>query len=76
LNLVKHFIKPIKPMSEPLVSSDILAKPVFVRLVKIIIPFDTFQQHLPKSFFQLEVGEMEIDETLVQIKVQNLCITK
>jgi len=45
-----------------------------VRLVKIVVPLDTFQQHLPDTFFQLEVGEMEIDKMLAWIKVQNLCI--
>ncbi len=52
-------------MSKPLVSSDILVK-------LIPIPPNTFQQHLPEIFFQHEVGKMEIDETLAQIKVQNL----
>ncbi len=52
-------------MSKPLVSSDILVK-------LIPIPPNTFQQHLPEIFLQHEVGKMEIDETLAQIKVQNL----
>jgi hypothetical protein len=49
---------------------------VFVIHVQIVIPCDTFKHHLPNFFFQLEVGEMEIDKTLVQIKVQNLCIVE
>jgi hypothetical protein len=64
LNLVKQVIKHVEPMSKPIVLSDIPVKQVHVRPIKIIIPFDTFQQHLPEAFFQLEVGEMEIDETL------------
>jgi hypothetical protein len=35
-----------------------------------------FIQHLLDNFFQLEVGEMEINETHAQIKVQNLHITR
>ncbi len=50
-------------MSELVVSYDIHVKQVHARPVKIIIPLDTFQQHLPETFFQLEIGEMEIDET-------------
>ncbi len=57
------------------VSSDIPIKLVPVQLVKIVIPPDIFQQHLPEMFFQLEVGEMGIDEMLARIKIQNLCIT-
>jgi hypothetical protein len=30
---------------------------------KLAEPMFEPQQHLPKTFFQLEVGEMEIDET-------------
>jgi hypothetical protein len=51
-------------VSKSLVSFDIPIKQVHVQLVKIAIPLDTFQQYLPKMFFQHEVGEMEIDETL------------
>jgi hypothetical protein len=35
-----------------------------------------FKQHLLKIFFQPELGEMEINETHAQIRVQNLCITR
>jgi hypothetical protein len=61
-------------MLKPHVSSNTPIKPVLIQLVKIAIPFDIFQQHLQETFFQPEVGEMEIDEMLVRIKVQNLCI--
>jgi hypothetical protein len=71
LNLIEHVIKPIELVSEPHVSSNIPVKSVHVRFVKIVIPLDTFQQHLPKMFFQLEVGEMEIDEMHAQIKIQS-----
>jgi len=47
---------------------------MFIRLVKIAIPFDIFQQHLQVTFFQHEVIEMEIDKMFVQIRVQNLCM--
>jgi hypothetical protein len=57
-------------MFEPPISSDILVKLVPIQHVKIIIPLNTIQQHLPEMFFQLEVGEMEIDEMLARIKVQ------
>jgi hypothetical protein len=46
LNLVKYVIKPIELVSTPHDSSDILVKLVLVRLVKITIPPNTFQQHL------------------------------
>jgi hypothetical protein len=75
LNLVRHFNKLVEPISEPPISIDINMKSVFVRPIKIIIPLDTFQQHLPETFFQHEVGKMEIDNTLARIKVQNLHIT-
>jgi hypothetical protein len=47
----------------------ILVKPIPIQHVKIVIPFDTFQQHLLKMFFQLEVREMEIDEMPAQIRI-------
>jgi hypothetical protein len=74
LNLVEWVIKHVKHVFKPLISSNIHVKLIHVRRVKIVIPLDTFQQHLLKTFFQAEVGEMEINEMLVQVKVQNLCI--
>jgi hypothetical protein len=74
LNLIKHVIKHVEPMFEPPISFDIFVKLVLVRLVKITIPPDSFQQHLLETFFQLEVREMEIDETHARIRVQNLRI--
>jgi hypothetical protein len=74
LNLVEHVIKPIELVYEPHVSFDIHVKLVHVQPVKIVIPPDTFQQHLPKTFFQLEVGEMEIDEMHAQIKIQTFAL--
>ncbi len=62
-------------MPESPISFYIPIKPILVQRVKIIIPLNTFQQHLQKMFFQLEVNEMEIDETYAQIKVQSLRIT-
>jgi hypothetical protein len=59
-------------MSKPHVLSNIPIKPMLVRPVKITIPLDTFQQHLPETFFQPKIGEMDIDKMLVQIRVQNL----
>ncbi len=73
MNIVEVIVL-VEPMFESHVLSNILVKPVFVLLVKIVIPLDTFQQHLPKMFFQLEAGEMEMDKTPTQIKVQNLHI--
>jgi len=46
-------------------SFDILVELVYILLVKITIPLDTFKQQLPKTFFQPKVGEMEIDEMFV-----------
>jgi hypothetical protein len=50
LNLVQHVIKIVEPMFEPPISFDIFVKLVLVRSVKITIPPDTFQQHLPYIF--------------------------
>jgi hypothetical protein len=74
LKLIKHVIKNIQHVSEPHVSSDIPIKLVHVRTIKIIIPLDTFQQHLLEMFFQPKVGEMEIDKMPSLVRVQNLCI--
>jgi hypothetical protein len=74
LNLVAHVNKLVEHVFEPLVSSDVPVKSVFVRPIKIVIPPDTFQRHLLETFFQLKMGEMEIDETLTQIGVRNLRI--
>jgi hypothetical protein len=65
LNIVEYVIVPIEPMFELLVSFDILVEPISILHVKIAIPPNTFQQHLLEMFFQPEVGEMEIDETLI-----------
>jgi hypothetical protein len=75
LNLVSHVTKLVEHVSEPPVLSNVPIKLVHVHPIKIAIPPDTFQQHLLKTFFQLEVGEMDIDETPTQIGVQNLHIT-
>jgi hypothetical protein len=64
LNVVEHVNKLVELVSKPPVSSYIPIKPMFIQHVKIAIPPDTFQQHLLKTFFQLEVGEMEINEML------------
>jgi hypothetical protein len=74
LNLVGQVNKHVELVFQPLVLSYVHVKPVHVQLVKIIIPLDTFQQHSPKTFFQPEVGEMEMDEMPIRIKVQNLRI--
>ncbi len=50
MNLVKQVIKLVEPMSKPHVSSDVLVKLVLVQPIKITIPLDTFQQHLPKTY--------------------------
>ncbi len=76
LNLVKQIIKPIALMSKPHVLFDIPFKSILVRPIKITIPPDTFQQHLPKMFFQHGVGDLEILDMPVQINVQNLCIVR
>ncbi len=41
-----------------------------VLVVNLAIPPDVVKQHLPKTFFHLEVGEMIIDETFVRERVQ------
>jgi hypothetical protein len=73
-NLVEQVIKPIELVFQPPISYDIHVKSIPIQLIKITIPPDIFQQHLAKTFFQPEVGEMEIDKMLVRIRVQNLRI--
>jgi hypothetical protein len=72
--LVEHVIIHVEHVFESLVSFVIHVKLVFVLLVKIVVPHDNFQQHLPLTYFQPKVGKMEIDKTPTQIKVQNLRI--
>ncbi len=42
-----------------------LIVPIDVLVVEFIIPHDIVKQHLLKTFFHPEVGEMIVDETLV-----------
>ncbi len=42
-----------------------LVESVCVLAINLSIPLDIVEQHLPETFFHLEVGEMIIDETLV-----------
>jgi hypothetical protein len=74
LNSIEYVYVHVEPMSILPISSNIHVEPIFVLPIKINIPLHTFKQHLLKSFFQLEVEEMEIDETPVHIRVQNLHI--
>jgi hypothetical protein len=74
LNLVEQVIKHVEPMFEPHVLFNVPIKLVYVRPIKITIPLDIFQQHLLETFFQHEVGEIEIDKMFARIRVQNLCI--
>jgi hypothetical protein len=66
--------QPVKSIFVLPTQNDQLVELVFILLVQIVIPHDTFKQHLPETFSQHEVGKMEIDETLAWIKVQNLRI--
>jgi hypothetical protein len=54
LNLVEHVIKHVELMFKPHVSSNIPIKPIYVQHVKIVIPPNTLQQHLPKTFSNLK----------------------
>jgi hypothetical protein len=49
-------------------------KTIGVLVVKLVIPLDTIKWHLFETSFHLEVGEMIIDETLVQEWIQDLTI--
>ncbi len=51
-------------MAEPILKQFVV--PIDVLAMKLAIPLDTIKQHLPKTFFHLEVGEMIIDETPTQ----------
>jgi hypothetical protein len=52
LNLIEHVYVPIELVSLLLVLFDTLVKSIFVLLVQIVIPLDTFKHHLPNFFFQ------------------------
>ncbi len=74
MNLVEHVYVHVELVSELHVLSDIRIKSIFILHVQIAIPLDTSKLHLLKTFFQPEVGEMEIDKMPTQIRVQNLLI--
>ncbi len=76
LNLVEQVIVHVELVSESFVLSNIHVKPISTLPIHTTISLDTFQQHLPKKFFQPKVREMEIDKRLVRTKVQNLCIAR
>ncbi len=63
-NLVEHVYVPIELLFVLPISSYAPIKPIFILHIKIIIPLNTFKQHLPNTFFQPKIGKMEIDETL------------
>jgi hypothetical protein len=52
LNLFEHVYVPIELVSLLLVLFDTLVESIFVLLVQIVIPLDTFKHHLPKKKFQ------------------------
>jgi hypothetical protein len=52
-----------------------LVESVCVWVVNLAIPPNIVKQHLPKTLFRLEVGEMIIDETCAQERIQDLTIT-
>ncbi len=56
LNLDEQVYVVVEVVSILHVSSNIHVELVSVLLIKIVIPLDTFKQHLPKTFFQHEVG--------------------
>jgi hypothetical protein len=60
LNLIGQVIIPIKLMFKSFVSSNIFDKLIFILPIKITIPPNIFQ-HVPETFFQLKIKEMEID---------------
>jgi len=43
-----------------------LVESVCILIINLIIPPDIIKQHLPEIFFHRKVGEMIVDETLVQ----------
>ncbi len=43
-----------------------LVESVCVLIINLIIPLDSIKQHLAKKKFHRKVGEMIVDETLVQ----------
>jgi hypothetical protein len=47
---------------------------IWVLAINLAISPDTIKQHLLKTFFHPEVGEMIVDETRVEEQVQDLTI--
>ncbi len=56
LNLIEQVYVPGEPISILPILSNIHVESMFVLHVQITIPLNTFQQHLPETFFQPEVG--------------------
>jgi hypothetical protein len=74
LNLIEHVSISIELVYVLPIMFDKLIELVSVLPFQIVIPSNSFKQHLPKTLVQIKVGEMEIDETSTCIKIQNLCI--
>jgi hypothetical protein len=66
LTNTKHVPKPVYIldiiMEKPILKQHVV--PIDVLVVKLVIPPGFIKQHLPSTFFLLEVGEMIVDETL------------
>jgi hypothetical protein len=43
-----------------------IVESVCVLIINLVIPLNTIKQHLPETFFHQKIGEMIVDETLVQ----------
>ncbi len=74
LNLVEYVYVLVELVYVLHFPSYILVESIYVLHVHIIISLNIFKKKLSKFFFQLEMGELEIDETLARIRVQILCI--
>jgi hypothetical protein len=74
--IVPTHIKPIpKSICIPRLVPKQLVKPIGVLAIKLTIPPYTIKQHLLETFFHLEVGRDDCDETLVREQVHDLTIT-
>jgi len=66
LNLIEQVYVHVEPIIVLPISSHIHVELVFVLHVQIVIPLNTFKQHLLKIFFQPEVVEMELTRCLLE----------
>jgi hypothetical protein len=73
-NIVEHVIELVKPMFKSLVLSYIPTKSIHVQFVKIVIPPNTFQQHLSETFFHPKVKKWRLTKRLFESEFKTFAL--